>query len=53
MTAQEEQEMHDLAVKLEQLTRGVGWEATRYMAIGRIMKQLSDYCATCDCAKAK
>mgnify|MGYP001612074377 CR=1 FL=1 len=49
MTALEERNMHDLSVKLEQLTRGTGWEAMRYMAIASIMEQLSEYCATCDC----
>lgn len=32
MTAEQEQEMHALAVTLEQLTRGTGWEAMRYQA---------------------
>lgn len=45
MSAQEELEMHALAVKLEQLTRGTGWEAMRYLAIGKIMEELARYCA--------
>ena len=49
MTDQEEQEMHALAVQLESLTRGTGWEAMRYLAIGRTMQKLAEYCAVCDC----
>jgi hypothetical protein len=49
MTSHEEVEMHLLAQKLEELTRGTGWEAMRYFAIGRVMQQLAEYCATCDC----
>lgn len=49
MTAQKQKEMHDLVVKLEVLTRGTSWEAVRCEAIGFIMKDLSTYCATCDC----
>ena len=43
MTATEEQEMHVLARHLEELTRGVGWEASRYWAIGHTMEQLATY----------
>lgn len=53
MTSREEAEMHRLAVRLEELTRGDGWEAARYAAIGRIMEQLAEYCAVCDCKKVK
>ena len=51
MTSNEEEEMHALAVRLAQLTEGVGWEALRYLAIARCMEQLATYCATCDCQR--
>ena len=45
MTPTEEVEMHALAIQLEELTRGTGWEAMRYAAIGRLMEKLIEYCA--------
>lgn len=51
MSEREEREMHELAKRLEELTRGTGWEAMRYMAVGRVMEQLAEYCAVCDCRK--
>jgi hypothetical protein len=53
MTTTEEREMHDLAVKLEQLTANPPWEAMRYDAIANVLKQLTRYCAVCDCQEAK
>jgi hypothetical protein len=53
MTTKDEQEMHALAEQLERLTRGVGWEAMRYAAIGRLMERLAAYCAVCDCQRKK
>lgn len=49
MTDQEEREMHELAVRLERLTRDTGWEASRYASISRTMERLAEYCAVCDC----
>ena len=49
MTSTDEMEMHRLACSLVQLTQGTGWEAMRYLAIARVMAQLTEYCATCDC----
>lgn len=51
MNDREEREMHELAVRLEQLTRQPGWEAMRYMAIATVVERLTDYCAVCDCQK--
>jgi hypothetical protein len=45
MTANEEQEMHQLAYQLSVLTKGTGWEALRYASIGQTMASLSEYCA--------
>jgi hypothetical protein len=45
--------MHELAEQLVALTQGVGWEATRYMTIGRVMEKLTTYCATCDCQRGR
>lgn len=45
MAPHEEREMHDLAVKLEVLTRGCRWEAMRYWSIAQIMQQLTQYCS--------
>lgn len=45
MTPTEEKEMHALAKKLEQLTEGTGWEAMRYGQIGKVLQQLTAYCA--------
>ena len=53
MTADEEREMHVLAMKLAQLTLRPGWEAMRYQEIGRVMEQLATYCAVCDCQRKK
>jgi hypothetical protein len=53
MTSDQEREMHRLAEELVVLTTGTGWEAMRYLAIGRVMEQLTAYCATCDCQRAK
>ena len=53
MTMQEEREFHDLVVTLEVLTRDSPWEAMRYEVIGRLMKRLADYCAVCDCQRAR
>jgi len=53
MTDKEEHEMHALAVQLEMLTRGTGWEAMRYLQIGHTMQKLSEYCAVCDCQARK
>jgi hypothetical protein len=53
MTAEQEIEMHELAEALENLTRGTGWPATRYMAIGDVMQKLATYCAVCDCQEKK
>lgn len=44
MTAEQEQEMHDLAVRLEKLTQGTGWEAMRYAAVGATLAKLEEYC---------
>ncbi len=41
--------MHDLAVRLADLTKRPHWEAGRYGAIGLVMEQLAKYCAVCDC----
>jgi hypothetical protein len=49
VTPAQEREMHDLAVTLETLTRGTGWEASRYMHVGLTMEKLAEYCAVCDC----
>lgn len=51
MTLAEETAMHDLAVKLAQLTSGVGWTAMKYAAIGKTMERLAEYCAVCDCQR--
>lgn len=51
MNATEETEIHALAIQLEQLTQGTGWEAMRYWSIGLTMKRLAEYCAVCDCQK--
>lgn len=49
MTKEEEKEMHDLAVKLEKLTRPTGgWEAMRYVSIYKIMRLLATYCNPAD-----
>jgi len=45
MTAEDERLLHALAVKLEQLTRGSGWAAMQYLAIGRTITDLCEYCA--------
>jgi hypothetical protein len=45
VTATEEQEMHELALQLANLTFGSGWEAMRYMAIAQVMEKLAEYCA--------
>ena len=37
--------MHALVVALERLTRGTGWEASRYGAIAIMMRQLTEYCS--------
>ncbi len=51
MTSAEETAMHEIAVQLEQLTRGVGWEAMRYMAIARQIDKLVEYCCPTHYAK--
>jgi hypothetical protein len=45
MTPQEETEMHALAASLKKLTRGTGWTAMQYAAIGAVMNKLQEYCA--------
>lgn len=47
--AEDERAMHELAVRLVELTEGTCWEAMRYWAIGRTLEQISEYCATCEC----
>jgi hypothetical protein len=49
MTAEDEIEMHEWAVKLAQFTEGTGWEAMRYLAIARLLLKLTEFCAICDC----
>lgn len=51
MTHEEEREMHELARRLEELTRDTGWEAIRYHLIGNVLEQLTAYCAVCDCQR--
>lgn len=49
MTAEQEQEMHNLAQTLATLTKRPGWEAMRYAAIHQTMARLAKYCHVCDC----
>jgi ribosomal protein S6 len=51
VTDLQEIEMHQLAKRLAKLTEGIGWEAMRYLAIGRVMEDLAKYCAVCDCQR--
>ena len=53
MKPTDEQEMHELAVQLSELTNGSGWEASRYWAIGRVMERLKEYVAVCDCTERR
>lgn len=53
MTAPEEAAMHVLATQLADLTRDPGWEASRYMVIGQLVKRLTEYCAVCECTERR
>lgn len=49
MNTRDQQAMHNVAVRLMQLTEGTGWEAMRYAAIARTVEELTTFCAVCDC----
>jgi len=53
MTIEEEKEFADIARRMADTAKEPGWEAMRYMAIGRYMEQLATFCAVCDCQVKK
>ena len=44
MTDEQEREFHELAVKLEDLSRRPGWEAMRYQQIGQVVTKICEFC---------